>query len=216
MDKITPDEKRDPRHSPAQLNERGVNEYVYLLGVDEADFKDKTVLNIGAGVTGIFDKKIALIAKKMFSVSPFFAAKNISGEMMRDEYRLGLMDEFKKYVLKKDIQWPEAFPAWAHKLHQIRDGSIDIYLALYSVPLYAEETEFPELFSEIIRILDNEGIARLYPVSGKDKIAIEEILNNSNSIKYKFVALDDGMSGSSGTVYNYETPYRLEIVKLKD
>lgn len=199
----------NPSDDP-QTNERGPNMYNYFLGISVEQLHGK-VLNIGSGKTGVFEKILAKRGIDISTMSPYFANNGIGGEMMMKEYSKkppfnSLRKTFNLPGYQKDIH---TIPTGTEEGIPLKDDSVDYVLALYSVPLYLESIEHKEiLISEIKRILNNSGEARIFPIRESEKDEIEKILVN-HFLKFSFTEISE----IGDIVYKGEKTFRLEMRK---
>lgn len=201
-----------------QLTERDTQEYEQYLGFDTRGLRAKTILNIGCGHNGLFEKELLRHGTTVYALSPYFAAPGRGGREMLARYKKGLPRGVGK---KREELYPIA--AFAEEKIPLLDHSVDAVFALYSVPLYVGESDSPEirnqkyekLFSEIVRILKQNGTASLYPIPESKKEYISSLLNTMHIQRYEFVAIPEFPGGNA--VYYHKNPnekvYRLTLVK---
>lgn len=200
---------------PPQMNERDHVAYEGALGFEVEKLEGLVVLNIGSGATGQFDKKAALAGADVFSLSPSFAEtnkvgkRNLDGERMRAAYTTPLprpmVQALMRRLLRKHDPLPTAVPGIAEDL-PFEDSVFDVLVGLYSVPLYSED--YPQLFSEMMRVLREGGQGRFFPVVEEDKDNIDRILTElgvSDIHWSEYVDFDN--------TYKGRTTYRLVFTK---
>jgi len=128
--------------------ERNEIMYKHYLGIDLDSLKGKTVLNIGGGPTGKFEKEARKKGVNMISISP--------------DYKWGVSDTMKKQGFLENQTTQVA--ARVQEL-PFPDETFDCELALYSVPMYLPpiEEEYIKYLKEITRTLKHGGTAYIYP-----------------------------------------------------
>ena len=199
---------RDPVQESPQHMERDVLQYETFLGIDAQNLHGERVLNIGSGLTGKFEKLLAAKGVDVLTASPYFAARGVGGETMRSEYNEGTFHSLKRKFINTDEKWPDAIAAWAEDL-PLKDESVDLLLALYSVPLYTDKEDYNKLFSELTRVLKEGGTAKLYPISQEMLEKISPILE---ALPVRFTT--ESTLEESDMVFPNEVPVRLEFTRV--
>lgn len=157
--------KRD-RENQSLLTDRDINFYEYLLGFEIKNLKDKSVLDLGSGMTEKFSKQVNKLdsSVRIFSLSP-------------TEYNIAVRT--KKSVMARAQEMPYS------------DNSFDYELALFSVPLYLspEIENYKSFIAEVVRTLKPKGRALIFPVHPKEEESklLTKVLNMfKKNIRYKF------------------------------
>jgi|GEM_PF-3766759 len=188
-----------------QANERNSADYEYFLGVRLDELKDQRVLNIGTGKSGIFEREAVKKGAEVIALSPNFAYSGFTGHEMRKAYELPVHRKVLR-LLGMKTKSPCLVAGVAEDL-PLDDGSIDMVVALYSVPLYSTDTV--KTFQEISRVLADGGKAVLYPISETKKESIEKILSQLPVEDVLF----ESIAESDDSVYRGETAFRVSFKK---
>ncbi len=201
---ITESGKQFEGDSP-QANERTPEEYEQFLKIDTTRLSGKNVLNIGAGITGIFEKNAVKKGADVITMSPYFSTWG--GQFMKQKYQLPIHARVMR-TLGKTVKHPHVLAGVAEDI-PLDDSSVDLVLALYSVPLYSHDIS--AMMSEILRVLMNEGEARLYPVNEENRAKIESALNGVKGCSFEF----ENIQENSGGVYHGDpNVYLLKLKKM--
>lgn len=218
----------EPSDIPQRI-ERGPEDYEYYLGLPLSAYKDKRILNIGSGVTGLFDKAIAKQGAKVFPMSPFLGFSYRSGmnceysgsEKMRKDYKQGMTLHRLKKRFGLNANEGDMYPIGARVENlPIALNSMDYVIALYSVPLYLDialesqhniPESYPKLFSDILNVTKSTGKGIFYPVPEGDKKMIQEILEKLPNSTFVFIPVKERKE--EDVVFPGQISYRLEITK---
>ncbi len=194
---------RDRKVFAPQTRERGVALYEHFLGIVIRDFSGKNILNIGSGDTGLFEKAVADIGAKVFTISPHFSHE-YSGKM------------------RANYKHPNVFPiaAKVSRFSDNKDGlpikndSMDVATALYSLPVHFPEIDLIDVasrfFKEILDLLKSDGKAIIYPIPESKVYSYREILSSIGAGNINFTEINEE---ENDVVYKGEKVFRLEIIK---
>lgn len=153
--------------------DRTYEQYCEAFGFPVADvFAGKRVLDLGAGVMATFAAESDALGMKVTSVNP-----NWSHPCYRTDR-------------KTDQIWQgngQSIAAVAQEL-PFQDSSFDLVLSLWGVPAYLPGTknEYRRTFSEVNRVLADDGIALMFPiaaVSAKKRTFTEALEESGASYK---------------------------------
>jgi len=180
---------------------RSIKHYLENLNLSKNDLeKCDFILDIGSGIEQRFarDCKEMGIKATVVSIDPgiLFPEKN-------DLRYLTSKDEITRRRTARNKPEKETVSAIAQHL-PFKENSFDMVLALYSVPLYiSQESDVSLSFTEILRVLKNDGQARIYPITKESK-EIDDFIQQHKDITFDKV--DNGVNPDS---------YLLIITKTK-
>lgn len=144
------------------MNINGLSYYNNKLGMSESDWKEKKVLDLGAGSGGIVAKQLKDqgINENVISLSPHYQDKNnkyITFEALTPE-------EFENQKKTgQEVKGKDLVAGYVEDL-PFKDKSFDLIVSVLGVPFYLNSLEdYKKAFSEIYRVLCAGGEGRFNP-----------------------------------------------------
>ena len=140
---------------------RSLEQYFFDLNLTADMLEGKKVLDIGSG-TGRFAKELkeAGINAEVISLDPVFAApeekSRIQGDISGKLYRKLIQETNIPEVKKKTV-------AGVGEELPFRDNTFDLIIANKSLPAYGTKPQIDQFFSEVFRVLKNDGEFRSSP-----------------------------------------------------
>lgn len=170
------------------VTERSLKQYEQMLDFNENDLnKWNSIVDLGCGTEQNLAKEIRAINPNIsvISIDPGLGLPEAS-DLSR------FMDEEKMTRIRsRENPEPMSIAALAQEL-PIQTSSVDAVLALHSVPQYiSHEKGVEQSINEIIRILNNGGEARIYPVSKINNYQWVAGVIGGNKDKIEFTFLPD-------------------------
>lgn len=190
-----------PEDIPMNLNSSEY--YESVLQIHPKTWKNKKILDLGAGQGGTFeaDLKRRGIDTNVISLSLHFA------DIKYTQLPPNLQGEKTTKVVGEALQLP------------FKDNSFDLVVSVLAVPFYLNSLiEFKKLLEEIRRVLKEGGEARLWPLSkaeGPDRVSwpkteLERIINDTGlkaEVKNPEAGFGkDGILGADAILVLYKVP----------
>lgn len=164
--------RRSREAAGTTVADRDLKTYEYYLGINRTELEGKRILDIGSGISKrlgtaeTFSKEAAKYGADVISMNP---------ELQKPEIRETVRGEagwLEKIILreKPGEPWRKKSVAGIGQQLPFKDGSFDMVAALYSVPEYIIERrdeDWPLVFKEMLRVLDKDGKAVVYPIEPK-------------------------------------------------
>lgn len=171
------------------ITERKVEEYFNDLDLSYEDLKGiKRVVDLGAGLEQDFARGVhnSGFEGVVISIDPSLLLSDKD-----DLERLFPEERERRLKSREEPEYP-TIGAYGQDMWSIDDSSVDLVVALHSVTQYLDkEEELEKTIDEILRILNKDGEARLFPVYKTKNLDFIKKALEERGINHSFTLKDD-------------------------
>lgn len=149
------DQLRVNRYEGTSFNyNRSLKEYESFLNFKIDELKGQRILDLGSGLGERFAKSASRHGINIVSLNPEYKQQSA-----RKTAKTGLLP---RLFICPD--WKKELVSGISQKLPFQDKSFDQVFCLYSIPGYLYFEDFEPSFNEIIRVLKDGGIARIFPI----------------------------------------------------